>query len=230
MSRRLPLYLVVLALAAWVLTWTDTEPVGTVVTPAQTYPWQIETTATGSIRVFGLVLGESRLADARLGLGSEPLLALYRSADGELGLEAYFERLDLGGLLARMVMVLDVPQAHLASMAERAGQPRRAEGGGLRLRLAADDVEAAYAAAIGAITYGPVVDLDPAIVRERFGEPGERMEGEGSVTYWLYPQKGLAIALDGDGKEVLHYVAPADFERLRARLAAASNVAGNSSN
>jgi hypothetical protein len=36
----------------------------------------------------------------------------------------------------------------------------------------------------------------------------------------LYPPLGLDVVVDGDGKELLQYVAPRDFERLRAPLLA----------
>jgi hypothetical protein len=38
----------------------------------------------------------------------------------------------------------------------------------------------------------------------------------------MYPAQGLAVVLDSQGREVLQYVAPADFDRrLRAPLIAA---------
>ena len=39
-----------------------------------------------------------------------------------------------------------------------------------------------------------------------------------ALEHFLYPDKGLDLVLDSKGKEVLQYVAPADFARLRAPL------------
>jgi hypothetical protein len=40
------------------------------------------------------------------------------------------------------------------------------------------------------------------------------------VEHFLYPAKGLDLILDRKGKEVLQYVAPRDFARLREPLTA----------
>ena len=56
---------------------------------------------------------------------------------------------------------------------------------------------------------------------------GCRMHDGAQVEHWLYPERGLAIALDAKGRELLQYVAPAEFERrLRAPLLKASPAAG----
>ena len=60
------------------------------------------------------------------------------------------------------------------------------------------------------------------MLQARFGTPAERLaEGE-RLQHWLYPPQGLAVLLDAKGREVLQYVAPAEFEaRLAAPLRAA---------
>ena len=69
------------------------------------------------------------------------------------------------------------------------------------------------------LTYLPKTDLEPKVVGKRFGEPAEKIaEPGGRVEHWLYPDKGLDIVMDKQAKEVLQYVAPKDFARLRAPL------------
>jgi hypothetical protein len=53
---------------------------------------------------------------------------------------------------------------------------------------------------------------------QRFGAPAERIRQGETLEHFLYPARGLDIVLDSKGKEVLQYVAPADFARLRAPL------------
>jgi hypothetical protein len=57
-----------------------------------------------------------------------------------------------------------------------------------------------------------------AVILQRFGAPAERIRQGETLEHFLYPAQGLDIVLDSKGKEVLQYVAPADFARLRAPL------------
>ena len=52
----------------------------------------------------------------------------------------------------------------------------------------------------------------------RFGEPGERLVVSEKRVHLLYPDKGLDVVVDGNGKELLQYVAPRDFAELREPL------------
>ena len=51
----------------------------------------------------------------------------------------------------------------------------------------------------------------------RFGEPAEQIQATG-VTHYLYPDKGLVVALHENSKEVIQYVHPARFEQLSQPL------------
>ena len=44
------------------------------------------------------------------------------------------------------------------------------------------------------------------------------MTEEPGVVHWLYPVKGLDVVVREEGKEVLQYVAPREFERLARPL------------
>jgi hypothetical protein len=71
------------------------------------------------------------------------------------------------------------------------------------------------------LTYAPTfVPLEAATLRERFGAP-DAIEPVGpQAQVWLYPALGVAVTLAQAGKDVIHYVPPRDFPRLRARLLA----------
>ena len=74
---------------------------------------------------------------------------------------------------------------------------------------------------IRAISVIPTVNLDEATIVQRFGEPGERIVVSEKRTHLLYPKLGLDVVVDKDGKELLQYVAPQQFARLREPLLAA---------
>ncbi|RLJ65263.1 hypothetical protein [Sulfurisoma sediminicola] len=183
-------------------------------------PWQIEVQPDGTSRVFGLTLGRGTLADARARFGPEPQVAIV-TAPGEAGsLEAYFETVSLGFFTGKMVVTLEVAQDAVERMRTRAAKTEHMESITRKATLAAADREFADRAPIRAIAFVPSAHLEEATILERFGQPAERLRDGEHVEHFLYPAKGLDVILDRKGKEVLQYVAPRDFARLREPLTA----------
>ena len=47
----------------------------------------------------------------------------------------------------------------------------------------------------------------PSLIRSRFGEPAQMItEAETGITQWIYPQRGVSIGLNPDGKELIQYM------------------------
>ncbi len=184
------------------------------VQPARDLPWQIEIRENGSLRVFGLTLGKTTLGEARVKLGQEGAVGLFISPEDELSVEAYFERVVLNGLKAKMVLRLEPGEEATKEMGERGLRIKRLDSGARRISLHPDDLTNLASAPVRWITYIPSANLDGELIRRRFGEPTERIpEGEG-ITHWLYPHLGLDITLNREGKEVLQYLAPKDFRLI----------------
>jgi hypothetical protein len=188
--------------------------------PGHGLPWQVERTPDGTTRVFGLALGRSTLADVeRDGALQVAVVGLA----GEAGaLEGYLDAFNAGFVVGRLVLAADASEAQRRAWQQRA---TRREGGGASLRYVlagADRAEALRAAVVG-LTFIPNAQLDAPTLRQRFGEPTQRIAAaDGRLEHWLYPALGLAIVLDAEGRDVLQYVAPADFDaKLRAPLLAA---------
>jgi hypothetical protein len=55
--------------------------------------------------------------------------------------------------------------------------------------------------------------LNEEVVQTRFGVPSQLIQSDG-VKHYLYPDKGLHIALHERSKEVLQYVSPEQFSEL----------------
>lgn len=193
--------------------------------PALGTPWQVETTAPGASRVFGLDLPGSTLAQARTRWGEDLSAALIAGRDGPLALEAYVERFDAGGIGGKLLLVYEAPADTLARW--RDALPAAPIESGRRHALSpAAEADLASARLVG-LSFIPAAQLDAGILQARFGTPAERIASDARLEHWLYPARGLAIALDAQGREVLQYVAPAEFERrlvapLRAVSAPAS--------
>lgn len=186
--------------------------------PAHGLPWQIEKLADGATRVFGLVPGRTTLAEAKQLLGADAKVALV-IAPGETGsLEAYYESVSAGGLAGKMVLTLASTLELRESMLQRARKAEYMKSTTRQVELSDDDLARAATATIEAVAFIPAASLDEQIVLQRFGPPAERLRDGEHREHFLYPDKGLELQLDAKGKEVLQYVAPRHFARLREPL------------
>lgn len=184
-------------------------------------PWQIETPEPGQIRVFSLRLGgakPSTLADARRAFPEIAKLALLAPTEKPLALEAYFDSVSIGPLAGKLVLDIAAAPAELDAMRGRAAKTDHLETGIRKFILGEADIQRAENLPLAGIVFIPAASLDEAIVLQRFGTPAERIRQGETLEHFLYPDKGLDLVLDSKGKEVLQYVAPADFARLRAPL------------
>lgn len=190
-------------------------------------PWQIEVLRNGSSMVMGLTLahdGSGSTLQAALDQWGQAVQVAIIAAPGENGtLEAFVDPASAGFITGKAVITAQLPAEQIKAMRERAIKSEFMESTTRKYTLTPDDLQAAMLAPITALSFIPQANLDEATVVARFGEPAERVRGKGSLTHLLYPGKGLDIAHDTEGKEVLQYVPPAMFnERLMAPLQAAS--------
>ena len=185
--------------------------------PVQTFPWQINQTVDGTTQVFGLTLGQSTLQQAEHVFQSEGELSLFEPAPdkGQRVVEAYFDKVNLGGLSAKCIAVMALTPEQLQTMFERGTRISTLGDGSRKVTLHAEDVAQVRATAIYSITYLPRIRLEKDLLEKRFGKPTQVItEKESNTRHWLYPQLGLDIALDEKNNAVLQYVAPAQFEQL----------------
>ncbi len=188
-------------------------------------PWQITINSDGTSEVFGLTLGRSTLADATRKIQEPPEITMFVSPDGKKAVEAYFEQVTLGNLRAKMVVTAALDEQQLEQIYERGLRISKSSGGGRKVTLHPDDITLVNQTAIGNITYLPRTNLDTEVITRLFGMPAKRIREQGNdVVHWLYPEKGLDIALSADKKEVLQYIAPAQFEQLSAPLMQSGTV------
>lgn len=212
---RILLYFVLfLAGLLFLLLWTGDPPEQ----PAQSWPWQIETLPGGKSRVFGLTLPEATLEQATERFRDLPEVAVFRSFAGNYSLEAFYNLVVLAGLKAKVVLKLAPGDVDLETLFSENGKVRPQKSGELRALLGERQTASLAAASITSLTYLPATQLDEAMIRARFGEPAQKVELTENRSHWLYPEKGLVITLDEEEKEVLQYIAPKDFEALRASV------------
>ena len=215
MKRFLPtFFLIMIVLAIYPFVSNDNTPKK----PITGLPWQIDKLADGSTRVFGLELGKSTLADAVNSLGGDAELAIMQDKDGNNTLEMYFGSYRAGLLSGKLVLLGDLDSDTLVAMRERAASREIMESTARKFVVNDSDRPLAYQARVKHIAFIPAVNLDEDIILKRFGEAAETVQSGVDVKHFLYPDLGLDIALSEKGKEVLQYVAPADFAEFTAPL------------
>ena len=188
------------------------------VQPVEGLPWQIEILPDGDSRVFGLTLALSTLGDARGRFGMDMEIAVI-AAPGEPGsLEAYSSNVTAGVVTGKIILLADADRETVARLRQRAIKTEYMDSTTKKFILHRDDLALAWRAPIAGITFIPSVSLDEQTALARFGVPNERIRVDDGVEHFLYPEKGLDLILDSKGKEVLQYVAPRQFARLREPL------------
>ncbi|MDO9074481.1 MAG: hypothetical protein Q7U73_14565 [Rubrivivax sp.] len=192
--------------------------------PASDAPWQVALPAQGHSRVFGLSLPGSTLAQVQQRWGEGLTVALIAGGDGTLALEGYVEKFEAAGIDGRLLLAFDAETMAVALARWRGLLPGvpQPSGGRRHLLNAQARAELAPTALVG-LSFIPAAQLDAQVLTARFGAPAERIAAGARLEHWLYPVIGLAVVLDSQGRDVLQYTAPADFERrLAAPLRAAS--------
>ena len=207
--------ILIIATALW-LSYTDTARQVEV----SDLPWQVEVLPDGTSRVFGVTLGRSSLREVSETFETIPEIALFAEADGALRLEAYFGRIRLGVLEARVIGQVAMQPEMLEAMGARAASSEPMPSGARKLGLSEDDIAVVYQQTVAALTYIPSAQYTAQIVEQRFGKPAAIRPINPTQRYWLYPGIGLALLLGDEEREVLEYVPPRDFDALVERLPA----------
>ena len=186
-------------------------------------PWHIEHPTANSTRVFGVTLNENTLSEAEQSFKEDAQVSMFKSPQGKLTTEAYFDEVILNGLKATIVVTMAVPDGEMQAMLERSVRAQGV-GSGKQITLTSGDVANVRRLPINSLTYMPSVHLEEATFTQRFGKPTQRIKETSGVIHWLYAQHGLDITFDGAAKPMLQYVAPDDFTKLTAPLIATGQV------
>jgi hypothetical protein len=189
---------------------------------AEGLPWQIDVLPDGNTRVFGLTPGVSTLDAARSRFGTDAQIAMI-IAQGETGsVEAYYESVRAGFVTGKMILTLETSLAQREGMLKRAIKAEFMESTTRRIALADVDLQELGKTKLSAIAFIPSANLSEEVVVQRFGTPVERIRSSEQTEHFLYPHRGLDLRLDAKGKELLQYVAPREFSRLRDPLFSAA--------
>jgi hypothetical protein len=187
-------------------------------------PWQVEQDGQGRTQVFGFTLGETTLGEIRRLFQEEGEINLFARLDPDhqaigYSVEAYFDQIYLNRIRGDFVIGIQADPGTLGPMYERGLRISQLGSGAKKVKLDPADIATLETLPISTITYLPWKSLDAEIVAKRFGTPAEqRLEPETGVTHWLYPDKGMDLAMDKKGGVVIQYVNRDAFADLIAPL------------
>lgn len=184
-------------------------------------PWMIDVDIDGKTEALGIKLNHSTLYDAQLNFNQEPEVTLFRSPEGKMVIEAFFNRIFLSGLKANIVLSMDVSQEDAEAMFDRGLRISQMGDGSKKVDLSEVDIQTLLKTPFSSMTYLPAANLEPDLVESRFGVPSQKVAETETIEHWLYPSKGLDIAVNADGKEVFQFVLPKNFDKVMEPLKAA---------
>lgn len=180
-------------------------------------PWNVEV-INDATNVFGIKLGESSLDDfLQIWNEKEMELAIIKSPNEDIktaNLEAYFSELKLGFVLAKVIITMQINSDELNTMISRASNITFLRNGSKQFTLNDLDYKQAKTKIIQSISIIPSVNLTENDFIARFGNPDEKIVLSADITHLIYNNKCLDIVVSNEGKEVLQYVSPQDFDAL----------------
>lgn len=210
MEKKIIFWVVSLSLVAVAL--AILLPGGRQVDPNPKLPWDIHQTPERRVEVFGLTLGKSTLSDAREVFKMHGKVNLFIGPDGKPVLEAYFERAFLSGLRADFVLVLDVGEQLVTELYNHGSRISLTSETTRMVELSSDDQTLISDQPIRLINYIPYANLDEELVSNRFGTPEQKItESETGITHWIYPDRGVSLGLNPNGKELIQYMPPSEI-------------------
>jgi hypothetical protein len=174
-----------------------------------TTPWQIEVLGPDRLRVMDVVLGEATLEQLRQRFGQVEGLALFRNPDGRYSLEAYLGKVRIGPFSGRWIVTLDASPQEMEALSRRSVQRIKTGNGSIRWTLEPQAKAEQANRVVTTLTMIPDYSgMDAEFLRSRFGKPGSIVAIDEKSEQWIYPDRGLRILLDREGKEMFEYMPP----------------------
>ena len=175
-------------------------------------PWNITLHDDGTLESLGIRLDHTTLQDVIDRHGLPDSIALFADAREASSVEAYFRSVKFGPINISLVTTMRLSAEELDGMLDRSGGQLGTKTGASKFLLSEADQKALLKKPIGYLTAMPAYSsLEAEYFRERLGDPAASMQVSETAQNWIYPEKGLTLLIDTQGKEVFQYRNPAEF-------------------
>jgi len=180
-------------------------------------PWQITVLDPNTLKVIDLNVGKDTLGDADKVLKSEYTLAWFEKEDNSISVEAYFIKVSVSGIRAKVVLELDSSGLEVDYLMKNSGQPQIHESHSIQYPIE-DLKQVLNNRTIKSLTFIPLINVPEDILKSYFGDADEIKQADQETQFWLYPAKGLLIIYSTKAKEVFQYAPVADFHRIQSTV------------
>ncbi len=196
------LFAVSATLGAWLLLPNAPQKVD-----KQALPWNSVRDEQGHVHALGLIIGQSTLRDAMALYGKDVEIKEFTNKDLQpVSVEAYFPSIYLLSIKSPLILRLHVSPQRMQALLEEAPGVRATPSGDKEVLLSEFQARTLLDAPIESITLPVSKDLPKEAIVKRFGQPTYIHTNPADKTErWIYPEKGLEIIVDPDGKEVLEW-------------------------
>jgi len=189
------------------------------------FPWQVSKLEDGSTSVFQVNLGKTTLGQTEKLFQEIAALSLFKHKEKDAVIEAYFNKVLIGGLSSKIILSFAIEKPQLMSMYDRGVRISTLGSGARRVTLSSDDQKEMRNAVVTGITYLPSINLSDELVEKRFGNPEKKItDPQSGAVHWLYPEKGVDVVLHENEKEIIVYVEPEKFYKLMEPLESSATV------
>lgn len=180
-------------------------------------PWKIKILENGHTEVFGISPGNITLRDFAKRFNELADIKLFQKPDNTLFLEAYLGKVRIGRFEARLVAELDASDELLKNILEQGIDRKPTPNNLWQYNLSSEQILSALDLRVWRFMYISIADYEEKQI-DFFGKPDEIQKVGETTEYRLFPEKGLVVLWDTDGKETFYYVSPDDFLRLKTAL------------
>ena len=180
-------------------------------------PWKIKILENGHTEVFGISPGNITLRDFAMRFNELADIKLFQKPDNTLFLEAYLGKVRIGRFEARLVAELDASDELLKNILEQGIDRKPTPNNLWQYNLSSEQILSALDLRVWRFMYISIADYEEKQI-DFFGKPDEVQKVGETTEYRLFPEKGLVVLWDTDGKETFYYVSPDDFLRLKTAL------------
>ncbi|SIN69383.1 hypothetical protein SAMN05443662_0095 [Sulfurivirga caldicuralii] len=206
--KNLPVFLQVLlfaifaTLGAWLLLPEPTQQ-----PDKSALPWNSFRDEQGRVHALGLVIGQSTLRDAMALYGKDVEIKEFTDPDLQpTSVEAYFPAVYIVSIKSPLILRLKVDPQRMQALLKEAPGVRATPSGDKEVLLSEFQARTLLDAPIESITLPASKDLPKEAILKRFGQPTHIRKNPADKTErWIYPQKGLEIIMDPEGKEVFEW-------------------------
>ncbi len=150
-------------------------------------------------------MGESTLAESMRLFGSEVEASLFEDKDQKQTLEVFFSSTKVGGISAKVILNLVLNNQQFDYLRSHIKETEVMPTGNKKTIFNQTGESSMFGLTISALTFIPSADLSPDTLLGLFKKPARVEPLEESVEYWYYPDKGLRIIVDAEGKEILEF-------------------------